>query len=81
MTCLHMEKVFRPFEISQLDSRKIVNERRTRGDFLEPEGTSAPGGASVLLVLALLEVSSCIGGVCRLVINNLGFCQGGVWSQ
>lgn len=76
-----MEKVFRPFEISQLDSRKIVNERRTRGDFLVPEGTSSPGGASVLLVLALLEVSSYIGGVYRLVINNLGFCQGGVWSQ
>lgn len=81
LTCLHMEKVFRPLEISQLDSRKTVNGRRPRGDFLVPEGISAPGGASALLVLALLEVCSCIGGVCRLVINNLGFCQGGVRSQ
>ena len=62
----------RPFENSQLDSRKRVNKRRTRGHFLVPEGISAPGSAHVLLALVLLEISSRIGAVYNLVVNKPG---------
>lgn len=78
---LHVEKYIRSFENSQLDSRKRVNERCATGHFLVPEVISVAGAVDMLLALALLEVSSCTGGVCSLVTNNLGFCQGGVWSQ
>lgn len=81
LSCLHGKKAFRPCEISQLDSRKTVNERHAgaRGHFLVPEGISAAGDVS--LALTLLEISSYIGGLYGLVINNLGFCQRGLWRS
>lgn len=77
---LHVEKNIRSFENSQLDSRKRVGERCAQDTSLYPR-LLLRRGADVRLALALLEVSSCTGGVCNLVTNNLGFCQGGVWSQ